>query len=179
MSIYDALTARRDALVGYRAPARDVERLEAAVAGHDVAPLMRVYRELNVCYMGLEFVIEDGVALAPGPDFGQVDDDWVIEREHRFYWHPPRFILRELASYPASQAALRAGYLPIGGGARGGDTYFVRIDEIAQSRQSLWQIYAPGTNAESTPPVPEDALTLVCDFLAEVIRVASFDKPRY
>ncbi len=177
MSIYDVLATRRDEFIGYRAPVEDVQRLEAVLAGHDAEALIRAYRELDICGMGLAFVIADRTALAPGPDFGEVDDDWIAQQEHCFYWTPPRFILRDLASLPVSRAALAGGHLKVGVCAYGGDPYVVRVSELAQPQQALWRIYWPRVDPEGDVPVPPEALTLVCPSLADVVRVALFEEP--
>ena len=89
MSIYDALITRGDELVGRLARSEDVDRLSAALEALPVAPILQIYRDLPVCGMGLTFECAAGTASAPGPDFGEIDDDFVRECEHGFYWESP------------------------------------------------------------------------------------------
>ncbi len=177
MSIYDVLALRSSDLAGQLAFAEDVIHLERLLRGEWATPLIRVHRELRVGNIDLEVVIEEGNPRTPGPDFRNVDDDFVREQEHALCWLSAASVVEGLLEFPGFQAAYRAGFVPIADCNFGGDPYFVRADEIAAARQSLWRIYLPGTDCDGENPVPEDALGFICDSLEDVIRVANIEKP--
>jgi len=177
MSIHEALLARRDDLVGNHAPLGDIERLSQALSAPLTDPLLRIYRHFPVCGMEVSFESVAGRVSPPGPEFRQVDDDSVREREHGFYWESPTQILEEINHYFSARAALRAGFLPIASCVFGGDTYHIRISEWSGAVPRLYRIYGDGTDPDGPVPVPGDALELVASSLEELIRVAVFERP--
>ncbi len=123
------------------------------------------------------FLSTDGRVSAPGPEFGVDDDYEAVDSEFAFDWESPAFASEDLARDPALRVAVRAGYVPIGRCAHGGDPYFVRLADLSKEVTPLQQIYLDGVQLVEPFSIPADAIDHVADSMEELIRVAAFDKP--
>jgi len=172
--IYEALVSRRSELTGYLATQEEVVQIGKRLSRPEYAIVLRIYRELPVCGMIVRFIV-DANKLA-GPPVDEAVYEYDPDCDHEFDWATPKQIIDEIEDSLAGPAAFAAGFVPLGMCTRGGDGYFLRLLSPRKAPVHLFQVYYDWYDADRGVLVMPDAVSLVCDRVDQLLRVAKFEK---
>lgn len=174
-SIYEAFWKRREALCGRIASPEEVDALDRRLTGRHAEGIIRAYRDLPICDLLMDFLVDPLTGpRAPEPQFrAQYDPD----REYSMICLWPHHVLMELdesASVYAG-ALVRAGFLPVGSCAMGGDGYFLLLDNVPRKSTPLYRVYYDWIDTDSHI-IPPEGIHLLTDCFEQVIRVAKLQR---
>jgi len=171
--LYESVMARRNELLGCRAPAADVEQLRTLLPTPAFDPLLRVFLEFPVCTMMVLFAVQEG--HAEGPRL-QSEREYDSLKDHVCYWYTPAQMLKQMTEGARGEVAFQAGFVPIGMCAYGGDDYFLSTAPSPPGATPLYQVYYDWISypALDDPPVPPEAIHLVHPSFESIIAVAEF-----
>jgi len=172
-SLYESVAARQQSICWHRVTAARVERLGQYLSGQLSNSLLRIYSDLPVSRMEVAFTIRESEAERPVP---QETSEYDSERDHIFYWASPTDIVEDIRDGARGELAFRAGFVPIGICAYGGDGYFLSTAPSPPGATPLYQVYYDWISYPELddPPVPPEAIHLVHPSFESIIAVAEF-----
>ena len=175
-AIYEALGSRAGEITGNRATSEEVAQLASRLEGPEFATLLRIFRDFPVCGMGVAFTLDSDKNAAPPADESDSEIEYDSEYDHEFDWLSAAQVLDEIDNALAGPVALRAGFVPIGMCAMGGDGYFLRILTPQKAPVGLYRVYYDWYDADRGVLVMPDAVNLVSSSFDQALRVARFDR---